>query len=128
MVVIKPNMVTTAFTIPGNRTVRNIGVVARSRSVIGSIGAVIPTLFGGNITLYTELCEQARGDAFKLMVEHAAQSGANAIVGMRWSSSRTALSNTTSSKDLWYDSSDLLVNPSESRPRIVNKRSLDTAM
>jgi uncharacterized protein YbjQ (UPF0145 family) len=94
MVVIRPNMVTTSFTIPGNRVVKNIGIVrgivVRSRSVVGSIGASIQTLFGGNITLYTELCEQARGDAFKLMVEHAAQSGANAIVGMRYDANEVA--------------------------------------
>jgi len=88
MVMIKPNMVTTAFTLPGARVVKNIGVVrgivVQSRSVAGSIAATIQTLFGGNITLYTELCEEARSDAFKLMAEHASQRGANAIVGMRY--------------------------------------------
>lgn len=80
--------VTTAFELPGYRVVRNLGVVrgiiVRSRSVIGSIGAGFQTLFGGNITLYTELCERARGDAFDLMVEHAAELGANAIIGARY--------------------------------------------
>lgn len=81
-------LVTTAFELPGYRVVRNFGVVrgiiVRSRSVIGSIGAGFQTLFGGNITLYTELCERARGDAFDLMVEHAAELGANAIIGARY--------------------------------------------
>jgi uncharacterized protein YbjQ (UPF0145 family) len=80
--------VTTAFELPGYRIVRNLGVVrgiiVRSRSVIGSIGAGLQTLFGGNITLYTGLCERAREDAFNLMTEHAAQLGANAIVGARY--------------------------------------------
>ena len=81
-------LVTTAFELPGYRVVRNLGVVrgiiVRSRSVIGSIGAGFQTLFGGNITLYTELCERARGDAFDLMVQHAAELGANAIIGARY--------------------------------------------
>ena len=83
-----PGFVTTAFDLPGYRIVRNLGVVrgiiVRSRSVIGSIGAGLQTLFGGNITLYTALCERAREDAFNLMIEHAAQLGANAIVGARY--------------------------------------------
>src|SRR5689334_9482204 len=81
-------LVTTAFELPGYRVLRNLGVVrgiiVRSRSVIGSIGAGFQTLFGGNITLYTELCERARGDAFDLMVQHAAELGANAIIGARY--------------------------------------------
>lgn len=80
--------VTTAFELPGHRTIRNLGIVrgivVRSRSLIGNIGAGLQTLFGGNITLYTELCEKARSDAYKLMVEHANDIGANAIVGMRY--------------------------------------------
>jgi uncharacterized protein YbjQ (UPF0145 family) len=88
MSMVRTNMVTTTFTLPGYRVVKNIGVVrgivVRSRSVVGSIGASLQTLFGGNITLYTELCEQARGDAFSLMVEHAGQNGANAIIGMKY--------------------------------------------
>ena len=56
----------------------------RSRSIVGSIGASLQTLVGGNITLYTELCERARSDAFQLMLEHAAESGANAVVGVRY--------------------------------------------
>jgi len=85
---IDPKLVTTAFDLPGYRTVKNRGVVrgivVRSRSIVGSIGASIQTLFGGNITLYTELCESARADAFRLMLEHAAETGANAVVGARY--------------------------------------------
>jgi uncharacterized protein YbjQ (UPF0145 family) len=91
---INRNMVTTAFELPGQRVVQNIGVVrgiiVRSRSIVGSIGAGLQTLFGGNITLYTQLCERARVDAYDLMVEHAAQSGANAIVGMRYDANEIA--------------------------------------
>lgn len=80
--------VTTAFELPGQRITRNLGIVrgivVRSRSLIGNIGAGLQTLFGGNITLYTELCEKARSDAYKLMVEHANDIGANAIIGMRY--------------------------------------------
>ena len=88
------NMVTTAFELPGHRIVQNVGVVrgiiVRSRSIVGSIGAGLQTLFGGNITLYTQLCERARVDAYDLMVEHAAQSGANAIVGVRYDANEIA--------------------------------------
>ena len=80
--------VTTAFDLPGHRITRNLGIVrgivVRSRSLIGNIGAGFQTLFGGNITLYTELCEKARSDAYKLMVEHANDIGANGIVSMRY--------------------------------------------
>lgn len=85
---LNPQFISTANDIPGHRLTRNLGVVrglvVRSRSVIGNIGASIQTIFGGNITLYTDLCERAREDAFNLMVEHAAQRGANAIVAMRY--------------------------------------------
>ena len=81
-------MVTTAFELPGQRIARNCGVVrglvVRSRSIVGNIGAALQSLVGGNITLYTELCEKARDDAFKLMLQHAAEHGANAIIGMRY--------------------------------------------
>jgi uncharacterized protein YbjQ (UPF0145 family) len=81
-------MVTTAFDLPGYRIVKNLGVVrgiiVRSRSVVGNIGASIQSLFGGNITILTSLCEQARGHAFDLMIEHANQMGANAVVGVRY--------------------------------------------
>jgi uncharacterized protein YbjQ (UPF0145 family) len=83
-----PKLVTTAFSIDGYRIVRNLGVVrgitVRSRSIIGNIGAGIQTLFGGNISLLQELCERARQEAFLLMVQHASEHGANAVVGMRY--------------------------------------------
>jgi uncharacterized protein YbjQ (UPF0145 family) len=91
---IDPKLVTSAFELPGYRVVRNLGVVrglvVRSRSIVGSIGASIQTLFGGNITLYTELCENARADAFRLMLEHAAESGANALIGARYDANEVA--------------------------------------
>jgi uncharacterized protein YbjQ (UPF0145 family) len=81
-------MTTTTFEIEGYAVTRNLGVVrgiiVRSRSVLGNIGASLQTLIGGNITLYTELCEKARNDAYDLMIQHAAQMGANAIIGIRY--------------------------------------------
>lgn len=81
-------MVTTAWELPGYRIVQNLGVVrgiiVRSRSVVGNFGASIQSLFGGNITILTSLCEQARGHAFDLMIEHANQMGANAIINVRY--------------------------------------------
>jgi len=81
-------MVTTAFTLDGFRIVRTLGVVrgiiVRSRSVIGTLGASLQTIVGGNITLFTQLCEKTRGDAFDLMLVHAAELGANAVVGARY--------------------------------------------
>jgi uncharacterized protein YbjQ (UPF0145 family) len=82
------NMVTTAFTLDGYRIVRNYGlvrgIIVRSRSIVGTIGAGLQTLIGGNITLLTNLCEQTREHAFDLMLDHAAQLGANAVIGMRY--------------------------------------------
>jgi uncharacterized protein YbjQ (UPF0145 family) len=82
------HMVTTAFELPGFRIVRNLGVVrgitVRSRSVFGTIGGSLQTLVGGNITLFTQLCEKARGEAFEIMIEHASEIGANAIIGARY--------------------------------------------
>jgi uncharacterized protein YbjQ (UPF0145 family) len=82
------SMVTTAFGFEGYHIVRNLGVIrgitVRSRSVLGNIAGGFQTIFGGNITVYTELCEHARGEAFGLMVEHAQALGANAIIGMRY--------------------------------------------
>ena len=79
---------TTCFELPGHRVVRNLGVVrgitVRSRSIVGTIGGSIQTLFGGNITLFTELCEKTRAEAFEMMVQHAKQMGANAVVGVRY--------------------------------------------
>ena len=82
------HMVTTAFELDGYRIVRNLGVVrgivVRSRSIFGTLGAGLQTLVGGNITLFSKLCEQTRGHAFELMMEHAAELGANAVIGMRY--------------------------------------------
>jgi uncharacterized protein YbjQ (UPF0145 family) len=79
---------TTAFSLDGYRVIKTLGVVrgiiVRSRSIIGNIGAGFQTLFGGNISLYTNLCERARSDAFELMLKHAQQVGANAVVGIRY--------------------------------------------
>jgi uncharacterized protein YbjQ (UPF0145 family) len=81
-------MTTTAFAIDGCRTVRTLGVVrgvtVRSRSVLGTIGASLQTIVGGNITLLTELCEKTRADAFELALQHARELGANAVVGIRY--------------------------------------------
>ncbi len=91
---INPKLVTTAFELPGHRIVKNFGVVrgivVRSRSIVGTIGASLQTLVGGNITLYTELCEKARGDAFRLMLEHGAEMGANALIGVRYDANEVA--------------------------------------
>ena len=85
---IQATMVTTAFELPGHKIVRNLGVVrgitVRSRSIVGNFIGGLQTLFGGNITIYTELCEQARGMTYDEMCEHARVRGANAIVGMRY--------------------------------------------
>ena len=82
------DMVTTAFTLDGYKVTKSLGVVrgimVRSRSVFGNMGAAFQMIFGGNITLYSDLCEQARGEAFDLMVKHAADIGANAIIGARY--------------------------------------------
>ena len=87
-------IVTTTNEVAGYRVTQHLGVVrgltVRSRSVIGNIGAGIQSLFGGNITIYTELAEKARAEAFDLMVEHAASAGANAIVGMRYDANEIA--------------------------------------
>jgi uncharacterized protein YbjQ (UPF0145 family) len=81
-------MTTTAFDLEGYRTVKTLGVVrgitVRSRSVLGNMGAAIQTLFGGNITLLTELCERTRQDAFDMMIRHAEAIGANAVTGIRY--------------------------------------------
>jgi uncharacterized protein YbjQ (UPF0145 family) len=81
-------MTTTAFALEGFRTERNLGVVrgvtVRSRSVFGTIGASLQTLVGGNITLFSELCEKTRAEAFDLMLNHARALGANAVVGIRY--------------------------------------------
>jgi len=88
-VAIVPNaMVTTTLELPGFRVVRTIGVVrgitVRSRSIFGTLGGALQTIVGGNISLFTELCEKTRLEAFELMLEQAGQMGANAILGMRY--------------------------------------------
>lgn len=83
-----PAMTTTTFEIEGYRAVRNLGVVrgitVRSRSIFGTIGGALQTLAGGNITLFTELCEKTRSEAFEMMIAHATHIGANAVVGIRY--------------------------------------------
>jgi uncharacterized protein YbjQ (UPF0145 family) len=81
-------MTTTAFTLDGFRVTKTFGVVrgitVRSRSIFGTIGGALQTLVGGNITLFTELCEKTRAEAFDMMVAHAAELGANAVIGIRY--------------------------------------------
>ena len=81
-------LTTTAFELPGYRVTRNLGVVrgilVRSRSVLGNMGASLQALVGGNITLYTSLCERTREEAFNLMLAHAGEIGANAVIGVRY--------------------------------------------
>jgi uncharacterized protein YbjQ (UPF0145 family) len=81
-------MTTTTFVLDGYRTTHNLGVVrgvtVRSRSVFGTIGASLQTLIGGNITLLSELCEKTRADAFQLMLDHAQEFGANAVIGIHY--------------------------------------------
>jgi uncharacterized protein YbjQ (UPF0145 family) len=81
-------MTTTAFELPGYRVTKNLGVVrgitVRSRSIFGTIGGALQTLAGGNISLFTELCEKTRAEAFDMMVAHAEQLGATAVVGVRY--------------------------------------------
>src|SRR6266567_500868 len=80
--------VTTAFDLPGFRIKRNFGVVrgiiVRSRSIVGTIGAGLQTIVGGNISLFSNLCEQTRNDAFELMLQHAGELGANAVIGVHY--------------------------------------------
>ncbi len=82
------SMTTTTFTLEGYRVIKNLGLVrgisVRSRSVIGTFGASLQTLFGGNISLFQSLCEKTRSESFRLMLEHAEEMGANAIVGVRY--------------------------------------------
>jgi uncharacterized protein YbjQ (UPF0145 family) len=86
--------ITTAMELPGYRVVRSLGVVrgitVRSRSVIGTIGAGLQSLIGGNITIWSELCEHTRQEAFDLLAQHAEQMGANAVIGMRYDANEIA--------------------------------------
>ena len=81
-------MVTTTFDLPGYRIVRTLGLVrgvtVRSRSILGNLGASLQTIVGGNITLFEEMCEKTREEALELMLQHAAQHGANAVIGVRY--------------------------------------------
>jgi len=85
---LNPAMITTAFELPGYRVVKTLGLVrgvtVRSRSILGTIGASLETLVGGNITLFEEMCEKTREEALELMVQHAAEHGANAVIGVRY--------------------------------------------
>lgn len=82
------SMTTTAFTLDGYRIVKSLGVVrgitVRSRSIFGTIGGSLQTLFGGNISLFTELCEKTRSESFEMMMRHADEVGANGLVGVRY--------------------------------------------
>jgi uncharacterized protein YbjQ (UPF0145 family) len=88
LALVDTHMVTTAFTLDGYKIDRNLGVVrgiiVRSRSIFGTVGASLQTLVGGDITLFTKLCEETRAHAYQRMSEHAAQMGANAIIGVRY--------------------------------------------
>jgi uncharacterized protein YbjQ (UPF0145 family) len=94
MAMVDPRLATTAFELPGYRIVENLGlvrgIVVRSRSIFGNIGATLQTIFGGNITLYAELCEKARADAYVLMMVHAGELGANAVIGVRYDANEVA--------------------------------------
>lgn len=91
---VSEQMVTTAFELPGFRVVQNLGVVrgivVRSRSIVANIGASLQTLVGGNISAWTRLCEQTREDAFEIMIQHASEIGANAIIGARYDATEIA--------------------------------------
>ena len=84
----RPNMVTTGLELPGFRVVRNIGIVrgitVRSRSVVGNLAGAFQIFFGGSISVYTNLCERARTEAYEMMCEHAVAVGANAVIMMRY--------------------------------------------
>jgi uncharacterized protein YbjQ (UPF0145 family) len=84
----QPEMVTTALDLPGYRVTRSVGVVrgivVRSRSVVGNLAGALQTLFGGNITVYTNLCERTRTEAYQMMCRHAEANGANAVLMMRY--------------------------------------------
>ena len=87
-------LTTTAFELPGYRITESFGVVrgimVRSRSVVGNFGASIQSIFGGNISIYTNLCERTREDTFNLMLTHAGQLGANAVIGVRYDATEIA--------------------------------------
>jgi uncharacterized protein YbjQ (UPF0145 family) len=82
------NNTTTAFELPGKKIIKNLGIVrgiiVRSRSIFGTIGGALQTIVGGDISLFTELCEKTREDSYELMLKHAKEKGANAIIGVRY--------------------------------------------
>ena len=82
------NNTTTTFDLSGKKITKNLGlvkgIIVRSRSIIGTVGGSLQTIFGGNITLFTELCEKTREEAYDLMIEHANEKGANAVIGIRY--------------------------------------------
>lgn len=90
----KIEMTSTTFEISGKKIVKNLGmvrgIIVRSRSIVGNIGAAFQSIIGGNITLYTELCEQARRESFDGMIKHAEEIGANAIIGVRYDATEVA--------------------------------------
>ena len=110
-------MVTTAFELPNHRVVQNLGVVrgivVRSRNVFATIGASFQTLVGGNITMWTSMCEQARADAFEIMIQHATEIGANAVIGARYDTTEIS---TGVTEVLCYGSAVIVepINPGES--------------
>jgi len=110
-------MVTTAFDLPNYRVMQNLGVVrgivVRSRNVFATLGATLQTIVGGNITVWTTLCEQTRNDAFDIMIQHATEIGANAIIGARYDTTELAQGVT---EVLAYGTAVIveLVNPGES--------------
>jgi len=110
------HMTTTAFAIDGYTTVQTLGlvrgIVVRSRSIIGTFGATLQTIVGGNITLYTQLCERTRNDAFDLMLQHARELGANAVIGVRYDATEVAQGVT---EVLCYGTA-VVVAPLETRP------------
>ena len=88
------NLVVTTFEIPGTQIAKTLGlvrgIIVRSRSVVGNIGAALQSIVGGNISLYTSLCERTRSDAYDLMIQHAEEVGANAILGVRYDATEIA--------------------------------------
>ena len=112
---VSPHMVTTAFELPGFRITENLGVVrgivVRSRSIIANLGASLQTIVGGNITAWTRLCEETRAEAFAIMVQHAAELNANAIIGARYDATEIA---TGATEVLAYGTA-VIVEPTESR-------------
>src|SRR4028119_2077675 len=113
---VSESMVTTAFELPGDRIKQNLGVVrgivVRSRNVFVNIGANLQTLIGGNIKAWSKLCEETRKEAFDIMIQHATEIGANAIVGARYDASEMG---TGTTEVLAYGTA-VIVEPTEDNP------------